>query len=568
MSILVGAISLSQNKLDESVHRAIRARFKFPGWIHNEFLDPNVVIMNATLSLFGTPDWYETEAGVAAIAGRLFHTHSEMDRVESLAERLLDDVSSSFLRSANGTFVVLAYDKKRMMLRLASDSLGGRPLYYSTSERYLVFSTSLDVLRDLGLQNYSLDIRAYAEQQAVCYPLADRTVFGEVKLLTDNQLLTVRNGEVTVESYFDWSDLSLIPPTEATTLAREAAAAVKEAVRVRTDTSRETEVSLLSGGLDSRVIVSELVRNGRPVRALNLSRRGYQDDVFASQYAQLVGITLERSEWNPLITGVTAGETSARMLSAAVAPLSQGVAFSGDGGGETLGFLLIEPSTCRLLSAGMVEAAVDDHLHSYLPPRRLLRRKSNQQMQGVAQQRMIEDLLSRGTDYQKALHRSVLLNDLRCHLHEYYNRIDRSKVELLLPFYDRRVVESVLRIGSPLDELLYHRFYAQVLEHLGADIQQVSWQVYPGRSPSPVAPDRQLPDQWSSLGWELGDELAARLHVHISRREISRHIRLPILRLALLLHQLRIRNFTSSFKLVVNLSELDLSPSGDVSQTR
>ena len=52
---------------------------------------------------------------------------------------------------------------------------------------------------------------------------------------------------------------------------------------------------------------------------------------------------------------------------------------------------------------------------------------------------------------EKALHIFVLTNDLRRHLHEYFNRLPRTRVELLLPFYDRRVIESVLRIPPPLE---------------------------------------------------------------------------------------------------------------------
>lgn len=568
MSILAGAIHLSRGELNVAQVRALKAGFDFPGWTHQEFQRPDVLILDASLSLYGSPDWSETDAYVVAIAGRMYSSILDENEVRSLAPALLGDTVRSFLRSANGTFVVLAYDKECSVLRIASDSLGARPLYYMTVEHSLFFSTSIDLLRSLSFAEINLDLTAYAEQEAMCYPLGNRTVFREINVLTDNQLLTVRDGDYAIESYFDWCDVQPFTREEPNELARASAIAVSEAVRARIDFARQTETSLLSGGLDSRVIVSELVRNGRPVRALNLSRRGYQDDVFAARYAGSVGVSLERREWSPMLPGVTAGETTARMLAAALAPVSHGVAFSGDGGGETLGFLLFEPLTCQLLASGNLEAAVNAHLHWYQPPRRLLQSDASQSMRGVAQKRLTEDILTRGEDLQKAFQRSVLLNDLRCHLHEYFNRIDQSKVELLLPFYDRRIVESVLRITTPLNEHLQHRFYSRVVEQLGQDVRSVAWQVYPGREPSPVPPDPNLPDQWSEANWELGDALSHSLRNIQKSGRLSRHVRSPIVWVALMLHRLRIRNHTSTFKMVVNLSELGLSPSGAIFDER
>ena len=557
MSIIAGIVCLSAEKLPPKFYECLLKVFPRGAWKQNKYHSPTAIILQATQSIFRQTDWMEDQHAVIAIAGLALHKDAVDNPIDLFYRAYFDNKLASVLPFANGTFSALWYDKRQKTLVIASDSLGGRPMYYAEQDNCLIFSTSLSLLRSLPWFELTPDLSAFAEQEALGYPLGNRTCYHEVHLLLDNELLVVNSKQIQTSRYYDWTTLAQDTWGDVDAVARLAACAVKNAVIERVNWGSHHETALLSGGLDSRVIVSVLNTLGRPVQAINISRKDSQDDVLASRFAQHIGVSLEKAPWNPLLPGITTGNTTARMLTAATISVRGKAVFSGDGGGETLGILLFDPSTHDCLVEGNLRGAVLAHTHSYSPPKRMLHRDAIDLMMNSAQKALEADLLSRHLVHvSKAMQISLLCNDLRCHLHDYFDRISDTEVELLLPFYDRRVIESVLRLPLPLDRHLYHRFYMRVIEFLPADIRDIAWQSYPGRPPSPVPPDSGIPNQWSIINRYFGDDQCRNAIKRILNGNVAPPVRNLALGVAIIMHLLRIKNFASSFRFVNALSEL------------
>jgi asparagine synthase (glutamine-hydrolysing) len=558
MSILLGACSLTESPLPDRLTATLEALLPRSEWRRQTWLSERTAIMQCGLSLLGQREWHETTDFVVAVAGQLLAETVRGEEVDSLAAAAERECLDSLLRQSNGTFVALAYDKRHSRLQLATDAIGGRPLYYTQWAGCLLFSTSSTLLRRIPGIELRPDLAAFAEQQILAYPLGERTLWHGLRVLRENSVLSVTGSNVTVRQYFDWQSMGVIAQNDTQELARDAAACFRAAVSDRMRSDDSDEVALLSGGLDSRLIVAELRAQARPVTALSLHRPGMQDTVYAERFAAHVGARLTPVPWSPQLGGVSPGDTTARMLAFAVASLGRGAVWSGDGGGETLGLLLLSEATWQLAEAGEVARAVDHHVKGYAPSKHLLSPSARSLMAGAPQRRLLEEIeLLRAIPRGKALQLSMLRNDMRCHLHDYFDRIGDTRVELRLPFYDRRIIECAIKLPEPLGPSLHHRFYQQVLQHAPPSVLEVPWQSYPGRPTSPVPPDPDIPTQWNGEPREFGDTLARVVARRLRAGRLSSAVKRRVVLSALLLHGLKLREMASVFAQAIALSELE-----------
>jgi asparagine synthase (glutamine-hydrolysing) len=455
------------------------------------------------------------------------------------------------LSNANGTFALCFYDTRRARLILAADSIGARPLYYAISAGRLLFSTSLEVLTRLGLLSAPCDLAAYIEEEAMYYPLGARTMYKGIRVLTASQAILASRDGFSTHEYHDWSTIPAA--TESIDdLAIECRRALRDAVACRAMQGKR-QTSLLSGGLDSRVLVAELLDLGCDVDAVNLAPGGCQDSVYAARFAEAAKIALRSKPWVEQ-PSLSASECTAMLLSTAVSGYAPGTVFSGDGGGETFGFLCINAKAGELLNRGRPTAAVNEFLSNYHVSSHLFKADSYSVLKTVAQDRMEAELNRIGTAQgEKALHIFVIVNDMRCHLHGYFNRLTKTKVELLLPFYDRRVIASVLRIPAPIAPLMEHAFYHHIVKLLPPVVCAVPWQTYPGRLPCPVKDEAPPPNQWSRRKTHIGNMLARRCLRLAFSRSFAPVLRRGVVVAAAMRHLARLGDYTYLFKTCINV---------------
>jgi asparagine synthetase B (glutamine-hydrolysing) len=498
MSLFAGVIALAGADLGPETAAELSGSFPSAGLSRSRYADARFVLVHASLGLLSEKDYACGPDHVAALAGALVLGGQPDESPLDSAARSVMRGDLGFFAGANGTFAACFYERRPRRLTLVSDGLGARPLYYATARGHLYFSTSLPVLERIEAVPRRVELAACIEQEALCYPLGPRTPYRSIRVLRDNEVIVVSPDGIESRRYFDWARLPMAEGESPNALAAHARRAVREAVASRA-AGGASATSLLSGGLDSRVLVAELLDIGCRVDAITVARPGTQDTAYAKRFAAAAGLRLDSVAWTSTGPGLTAGETTQRLLASAVRGRAPSVVFSGDGGGETLGFLLLDQRALEQLAGGDLRRGAEQYLARYRPVERLFRRSVYPEVEKVAVDRLESQLKAIGAPLpEKALHLSVLVNDLRCHLHEYFNRLADTRVELLLPFYDRRVIASVARIPPPLAPHMNHAFYHRVLTSMPRIIQTCPWQVYPGHLPCPVADPDPPATQWET----------------------------------------------------------------------
>ncbi|MFZ5927061.1 MAG: asparagine synthase-related protein [Acidobacteriota bacterium] len=506
----------------------------------------------------------ETPRGYAVAAGELIWQKDQLQEqgqaeLPRLLQCLLENRPQE-LAQANGTFAALAWDAASSRLWLVADSLGGRPLYFAEAAGTLYFSTILDVLLRIPAIPGTLDFDAFIEKEALYCPLGDRTLRREIRVLRDSEYLRWSPGHVERERYFDWSRIEF----QSLTLeqaAEHCAAALAAAVADRAPRPGEEARVILSGGLDSRCVAALLHELGVPLRAATLRIPGTQDYHYAWRFADLIGSELVEAPYEidpaPFLTGIDV----IKLLSSAARPFLPGRVFSGDGGGETFGLLLLNPKFISYLAQGNTEAALREYAAKHPVNARIFRGPWSR----AARNRPLLALREALAEYshmppEKAMHLFVLTSDLRRHLHDFFDIAPRIGCDLVTPFYDRRVLMSVLRLAPPLAPFLQHRLYHEVVKLMPEPCARVPWQTYPGKLPCPVPDDGPaLKTQWD---WqrELRPVISRRFAREMGRdllrwRAPASYLNLPVLAAAWVLHTLRCGNYAHLFRLALALTD-------------
>lgn len=439
---------------------------------------------------------------ILAVAGNLVVNDPFFENVsgENTDKILLECDLLRCLKLANGTFSMSAYWGNGE-LTLATDSLGARPLYFTVCKQTLYFSTSFRAIVDICPDEQVLNDQALAEQIAYCYPLANRTLSSTVFVLRDGQYLSVKDGRYSLARYWDWRNIKLLPRNREIEL-ENCKKAFQEAVRERVVKGR-SQYALLSGGLDSRMIVAQLHEDGHHVTGGNCSIDNTLDEHLCMDFARLTGADVRRVQWTRDALCESAGMTTAAMLKCALSSLSglpDARVFSGDGGGELFGFLLLSKEILAELYANGLEKTITYAGSRTSISRKIFKSSYVDNLEELALQGIVDEFKHFSSfESQKAFQMFLILNDLRCHLHEYFNSMDSGAMELDLPYLDKRVIASVLQISPPFDEYIGHRFYYDLMPRVSPLMKMVPWQAYPKSEQCPIKIKHEAMDQWSAM---------------------------------------------------------------------
>jgi asparagine synthase (glutamine-hydrolysing) len=191
-----------------------------------------------------------------------------------------------------GSFCAVILDETAKKLVLISDRLGSYPLYWCNGPDHFSFASELkSLLRDPALHP-TLNPRAIADYLAFGFIFGDKTLAEQVRLLPAASTLTYcwEDGHCTLERYARL-DTSFQPweGTKAEYLVT-LCEAFNDAVHRTLRGEHRFGISL-SGGLDSRAILSAIDCAQTPIAAYTLGEQGCADEVIAKKLAQIAGAT-------------------------------------------------------------------------------------------------------------------------------------------------------------------------------------------------------------------------------------------------------------------------------------
>jgi asparagine synthase (glutamine-hydrolysing) len=199
---------------------------------------------------------------------------------------LYEEHGDALVERLQGMFSFALWDERKRHLLLARDRVGIKPLYYVDTGRALIFASELKaILLDPSVER-RIEFAAIDRFLTYYYVPGDTTPLAGVRKLEPGHFLTVDNGRIHIERYWD---LEFRAPTGKPTLEQSA-----EALRELLDrTVRDHMISdvpvgvLLSGGVDSTGILHFASRHARqPLHSFTV---GFDGAGFADErpYARL-----------------------------------------------------------------------------------------------------------------------------------------------------------------------------------------------------------------------------------------------------------------------------------------
>jgi asparagine synthase (glutamine-hydrolysing) len=187
-----------------------------------------------------------------------------------------EDFGAQFPQYLRGKFGIAVWDQVRRRAVLARDRLGVKPLYWAQRGDLLAFASELKSLLASGLIGGELDYDAIDAYLTLGFVPAPRTPLAGVSKLLPGHRLVVEDGGYAIDRYWKYPQPVIDSPRGAVDeYAEELLQALEEAVRVRL-MSDVPLGAMLSGGLDSSLIVALMARNtDQPVKTFSV---GFAED--------------------------------------------------------------------------------------------------------------------------------------------------------------------------------------------------------------------------------------------------------------------------------------------------
>lgn len=509
MTIFAGIVARSKSVAVVDSSRAALRRLisRFPGESVQEFGDENFCLVKVDLGAYGSPGAFvDAEGSISLLAGEPYLVTRPQDignaRYADLQQLHGDVISkkwNAFGRCA-GTFCMMHYHPATGTLCLIADKFGVRPIYYWIGPQFVVFATALRILEQLTEVVKVVDLRGLSEAACFGFSLADRTPYEDVRTIRECEIIAMSGDTEARHVYWRWDRLEATgksSPEAAERAHQRFAVAIRR--RLKDD---KTVAAFLSGGLDSRAIVSMLRSLQVTVHTTNWAKSGTQDQVFGAEIALKLGsihqVTPERRErvGDPYKKLGVRDWLQGELVKKSPLDRSQ-LVWSGDGGSVGVGHVYLNPKMVEHMEQGLTGEAIQEFLaHNKCGlPRRPFKATVASAMSRIPEEG-IRDELERleCSDQGRKLHLFLMFNDQRRHLADLYENIDLERIEFLLPFFDADFLESVL--ANPIFDCLQHKFYMKWLEHFAPVVTQVAWQAYPGHAPCPIRRDG-FGYQWS-----------------------------------------------------------------------
>jgi asparagine synthase (glutamine-hydrolysing) len=204
--------------------------------------------------------------------GHRLHTRCDTEIIPHLYE----EAGAAFAEHLRGTFGIAVWDQTRRRAVLARDRLGVKPLYWARSGDLLVFASELKSLLGSGLIGGELDYDAIDAYLTLGFVPAPRTPLAQVSKLMPGHQLVVEDGAFRIERYWNYPEpIVQSPRLRDEEYAEGLLEVLEEAVRLRL-MSDVPLGAMLSGGLDSSLIVALMARNmNEPVKTFSV---GFTDD--------------------------------------------------------------------------------------------------------------------------------------------------------------------------------------------------------------------------------------------------------------------------------------------------
>jgi asparagine synthase (glutamine-hydrolysing) len=238
----------------------------------------------------GVSELFEHEGNVVGIDGVLLDMPNALKNptFDAVRNRVMTTHAFAQLRGAiQGVY----FDAKEGRLLVHGDFGRQRPIFYYHSHDLFVFASSMQQLRELVSE---FGVEPHVDETSSLFLLTyssipgDRTLLSGFKKLGAAASIEFYKGEIRVVERFDWMQFerNVSDESRAIDLLQDAfSASLKRMVDYNT-TNQFEQYNMLSGGIDSRMVLMGTIDNRRDVHTICFSKKNYIDELISAQIAR------------------------------------------------------------------------------------------------------------------------------------------------------------------------------------------------------------------------------------------------------------------------------------------
>jgi asparagine synthase (glutamine-hydrolysing) len=230
---------------------------------------------------------YQTLRDTLLGKGHIFKTRSDTEVIVHSYE----EYGEKFLEKLRGMFAIALWDNRNHTLLLARDRLGIKPLYFSTSPDWIVFSSEIKgILQDEDFGAVEVNPDALDGFLRFYFIPGQETIFRGIRRLLPGYYLAVKDGNVQEHQYWDLNFGRESHDLDFDGLKHNLDALLRETVRGHM-LSDVPVGFLLSGGVDSTALLSYATHEtNKEVSSFTV---GFSGEDFADEreYAKLAART-------------------------------------------------------------------------------------------------------------------------------------------------------------------------------------------------------------------------------------------------------------------------------------
>lgn len=195
----------------------------------------------------------------------------------------------------NGMFSIALFDKSRNELLLTRDRIGIKPLYYSYKDGDLVFASELKPIMASPFFKKEIDLYALNLFVQYGYITAPHSIFKSTFKLCPGTILTFRNGNISVDTYWSIQDQYLARTVEESSTEKDILDKLEGLVESSVKYQMISDVplgSFLSGGYDSSLVTATMQElSNKPINTFSIGFEspGYDEAVHAKEIAKYLG---------------------------------------------------------------------------------------------------------------------------------------------------------------------------------------------------------------------------------------------------------------------------------------
>ena len=225
----------------------------------------------------------------ADLEKRGHHFRSESDT--EILPHLYEEHGREMVQHLNGMFAFALWDETRRRLFIARDRFGEKPLYWGVFDGALLFASEPKVLLAHPSVRPNLNLNALRRYLSFDYVPAPLSIYEGVSKLPAAHMLTLEDGQITVERYWQLSYKTRQPPPNVHDAADQLRELLADSVRMRLVSDVPLGV-LLSGGIDSSMVTALAVRaSSETVKTFSISfaEASFDESSYARAVAKFLG---------------------------------------------------------------------------------------------------------------------------------------------------------------------------------------------------------------------------------------------------------------------------------------